>query len=67
MLSTLLNKLLTMRVTKINVVEENGDLTPCIYLHDDAGVNHLFIDKDFHLKLHVKEFYFVSGTPILKL
>ena len=54
-------------VTKIKIVEKDDSLTDAIYVHDDTGEFHLFIDKNQRLRTNVKEFRFVSETSILEI
>lgn len=56
-----------MVVTKIKIVEKDDSLTDAIYIHDDTGEFHLFIDKNQRLRTNVKEFRFVNETSILEI
>lgn len=56
-----------LRITKVYVIEENGDESESIFIHDSSGF-HLFIDcSTFYIRTKVNKFEFISGTPILKL
>ena len=56
-----------MIVTKIKIIEKDDSLTDTIYVHDDTGEFHLFIDKNQRLRTNVKEFRFASETSILEI
>ena len=56
-----------LRITKVYVIDENGDKSESIFIHNDSDF-HLFIDcSTFHVRTNVTKFEFVSGTPILTL
>lgn len=56
-----------MVVSKVEIVEENGELTNAIIIHDDSGQFTLFIDEYQRLRTSVREFRFVSETPIFEI
>lgn len=56
-----------MVVTKVKIVEKDDSLTDAIYVHDDTGEFHLFIDKNQRLRTKVKKYVFVSEIEILKI
>jgi len=53
-------------LTKIKIID-NDEIVNAIYIHDDSGQFHLFIDEHKQLRTSVKEYIFESETPIIKL
>lgn len=56
-----------MVVSKVEIVEEDGELTKAIVIHNDNGQFTLFIDENQKIRTFVREFHFISETPIIKI
>lgn len=56
-----------MIVSKVEIVEENGELTNAIIIHDDSGQFTLFIDEYQRIRTKVREYQFISETPIIEI
>ena len=56
-----------MVVTRVDIIEENGEITPAIYIRSNNRKFHLFVDKNQNVRTHVNEYRFRSETPILKI
>lgn len=56
-----------MVVTRVNIIEEDGEITPAIYIRSNNRKFHLFIDKNQNIRTHINEYRFTSETPILKI
>lgn len=56
-----------MKVTKVKIKEDKDELTNAILIHDDSGQFTLFIDEYQRIRTKVREYQFISETPIIEI